>query len=105
MYTCVCMCVYIYIYMYGGHTEIGLGGWQLFRFRRVGTGEEVGLLLLLLCITIIIMSSIIKHVEVVGYGHFDGATGSVALRLPEHSVAVLLSSIDLQTRSLYYSIL
>mmetsp|Transcript_104295 Transcript_104295/g.185402 ORF Transcript_104295/g.185402 Transcript_104295/m.185402 type:complete len:1331 (+) Transcript_104295:57-4049(+) len=54
--------------------DVGLG-WQLLKFRKLdGTGT------------------------IVGYGHTDGATGSVALRLPDVSVAVLLSCVDRDAR-------
>lgn len=46
-------------------------GWQLLKFRKLnGSGE------------------------LTAYGHLDGTTGSCALRLPEVSIAVLLSGID-----------
>lgn len=46
-------------------------GWQLFKFRRIDSGEVV-----------------------YGHGHADGATGSVALHVPGASIAVLLTCAD-----------
>lgn len=50
-------------------------GWQLLKFKEVESGKEV-----------------------LGYGHVDGTTGSVALRVPGASVAVLLSCVDKDAR-------
>lgn len=48
-------------------------GWQLFRFRNLArSGGDV----------------------VVGYGHVDGATGSVCMRLPGVSLAILLNGVN-----------
>lgn len=55
----------------GGCMEISSAGWQLFRFQR-HDGEA----------------------DVVGHGHMDGATGSIAFRIPGVSVAVLLNCVD-----------
>jgi len=52
--------------------DIGLG-WQLMRFRRL---ESDGV-----------------SKEVIGYGYLDGATGSVSMRLPGASIAVLLNGV------------
>eukprot|EP00927_Polykrikos_kofoidii_P012347 TRINITY_DN15323_c0_g1_i1.p1 TRINITY_DN15323_c0_g1~~TRINITY_DN15323_c0_g1_i1.p1 ORF type:complete len:1652 (+),score=335.63 TRINITY_DN15323_c0_g1_i1:50-5005(+) len=57
-------------------------GWQIFPFKRNSDGEEV-----------------------VGYGHVDGHTGSLALRLPGATVAILLSSIDHDARDVGYDLL
>lgn len=57
-------------------------GWQLLRFRRLADGEEV-----------------------VGYGHFDAATGSVALRLEGSSIAVLLTCVDEDARQVGHEVL
>lgn len=59
----------------GGCREVAVAGWQLMKFKRLENGEEV-----------------------VGYGRIDGTTGSLILRLPEHSIAVLLSSVGRETR-------
>merc|ERR1719440_2485771 len=50
--------------------DIGLG-WQQLRFRRLKDGTEV-----------------------VGWGHLDGSSGSVALRVEDLTVTVLLNCID-----------
>lgn len=58
-------------------------GWQLFRLARCGGGAAAAG----------------EAAEVVGYGHADGATGSVCLRLPGASVAVLLTCVDAESRA------
>jgi len=61
--------------------EVGVG-WQLFKFRKVdGTGE------------------------VFGYGHADGATGSIVLRVLDTSIAVLSSSVDESMRHVGYEVI
>lgn len=56
-----------------GAPQRALGGWQLFPFKT-------------------------KKEEVQGYGFSDGATGSMVLRLPEVTLAILLSSCSPKTR-------
>jgi len=62
----------------GSPMELGAGGWRLFRVRRANSGADSS--------------------HAVGFGTVDGATGSVVLRLPEHSIAILLTSADKTTR-------
>jgi len=58
--------------------DVGVG-WQLFRFERTGSSNS-------------------NAGEVLGFGHIDGATGSIALRLPGASVSVLLTQVDPDAR-------
>jgi len=66
----------------GGCLDIATGGWQLVKFRSLSDNSEV-----------------------IAHGSVDGATGSLILRLPEYSVAVLLSSVDKDSRHVGHAIL
>eukprot|EP00434_Breviolum_minutum_P022250 symbB.v1.2.019636.t1/scaffold1616.1/size109294/12 len=63
-----------------GAPQRALGGWQLFPFKT-------------------------KTTEVQGYGFSDGTTGSIVLRLPEVTLAILLSSCSPRTRHIGRSLL
>mmetsp|Transcript_28692 Transcript_28692/g.95244 ORF Transcript_28692/g.95244 Transcript_28692/m.95244 type:complete len:1236 (-) Transcript_28692:24-3731(-) len=54
--------------------EVGIG-WQLFKFRRLAAKAGA------------------KDAFVMGHGHVDGATGSMAVRLPGISIAILLNGV------------
>ncbi|CAK9042793.1 unnamed protein product [Durusdinium trenchii] len=63
-----------------GARQRAVGGWQLFPFKT-------------------------KTSEVQGYGFADGVTGSIVLRLPEVTMAILLSSCSPETRHVGRSLL
>jgi hypothetical protein len=59
--------------------DVGVG-WQMFKFRPRKQSKENG-------------KNGMASAEIVGYGHADGATGSIALHVHDTSIAVLLNGV------------